>query len=203
MTFEQVRTATMKLLNQFSVAGDEIDGSYNNQADYLKRVPELVNDAMMEIATTARKIPAVLELKRLYQEDLGHEVRYTLPDDFYQFVSGSVVKTTDGRMLHTNVYSTQGKRHLILPKGEAKDYTITYYRYPKLLGEPIDKDAELDNEPETHHAIPYYVAAYLVMQDDAFQYASFYNKYEDKLAKMGPGVHAEVRIVDDAYAFFG
>lgn len=203
MTFEQVRTATMKLLNQFSVAGDEIDGSYNNQADYLKRIPELVNDAMMEIATTARKIPAVLELKRLYQEDLGHEVRYTLPDDFYQFVSGSVVKTSDGRMLHTNVYSTQGKKHLILPKDEAKDYTITYYRYPKLLGDRPEKSAELDNEPETHRAIPYYVAAYLVMQDDAFQYASFYNKYEDKLAKMGQGIHAEVRIVDDAYAFFG
>ena len=203
MTYEQVKNATLKLLNQFSVAGDEIDGSYNNQADYIKRIPELVNDAMMEIATTARKIPAVLELKNLYRESLGEMVRLTLPHDFYQFVSGSVVKTTDGWMLHTNVYSTQGKKQLILPKEEVKEYSITYYRYPKLLDDQFDRNAELDNDPETHHAIPYYVAAYLVMQDDAFQYASFYNKFEDKLEKMSAGIHAEVRIADDVYGFFG
>lgn len=202
MTYGQVKDQVLKLLNQYSIAGDKVDGSYNNQADYLLRIPGLVNDAMTEIATTARKIPVLLELKRLYREDLGDVVRYTLPDDFYQFVSGSVVKTTDGRVLHTNVYATQGKRHLILPKNEAKDYTITYYRYPQLLSDKPDDADELDNDPESHYAIPFYVAAYLVIHDDPFQYATFYNKYEDKLAKMGPGIHAEVRIVDDAYSFF-
>ena len=203
MTYEQVKDQVLKLLNQYSVAGDEVDGSYNNQADYIKRIPDLVNDAMMEIATTARKIPTVLNLADLYQEDLGKVVRYTLPKDFYQFVSGSVVKTEDGRVLHTNIYATQGKRHLIVPKEEAGDYTITYYRYPKLLEDrPSDSD-QLDNEPETHSAVCFYVAAYLVIHDDPFQYATFYNKYEDKLAKMGPGVHAEVRTADDVYHFFG
>ena len=57
MTYEQVKNQTLKLLNQYSVAGNKVEGSYNNQADYLKRIPELVNDAMVEIATTARKIP--------------------------------------------------------------------------------------------------------------------------------------------------
>ena len=74
MNYGQVRDQVLKLLNQYSVAGDKVDGSYNNQADYLLRIPELVNDAMTEIATTARKIPTVLNLADLYQEDLGKVV---------------------------------------------------------------------------------------------------------------------------------
>ena len=129
-------------------------------------------------------------------------MRYELPDDFYQLVSGSVVRTLDGRTLHTNLYSTQGRKYLLVPASEAGSYAVTYYRYPKLLGEKPDKDAELDNEVETHYAIPFYVAAHLAMHDDSFLYASLYNKYEDKLAKMGAGVHAEVRRADDVYGFF-
>lgn len=203
MNYGQVRDQVLKLLNQHTVAGSQVADSYNNQADYLLRIPALLNDAMMEIATTARKIPSTLNLGELFSEDLGAVIRYELPGNFYQFVSGSVVKTADGKLLHTNQYATQGRRYLVVPKAEAGDYCITYYRYPELLGsKPKDSDV-LDNEPETHLAAAYYVAAYLVIHDDPFLYASFYNKYEDKLSKMGPGVTAEIAQVADNYGFFG
>lgn len=203
MNYGQVRDQVLKLLNQETIAGAPIPGSYNNQQDYLNRIPTLVNDAMMEIATTARKIPATLNLNELFYEDLGRVVRYELPGNFYQFVSGSVVKTADGVVLHSNVYSTQDKKYLLVPKDEAGDYSVTYYRYPMVLDSKPDDRDELDNAPETHPAVAFYVAAHLVIHDEPFLYASFYNKYEDKLLKMGPGVSVEVRSTDDVYGFFG
>lgn len=203
MNYGQVRGQVLKLLNQYTIAGAQVAGSYNNQQDYLNRIPSLVNDAMMEIATTARKIPTTIRLGELESEDLGREVRYELPKNFYQLVSGSVVKTHDGRLLHTNCYSEQGRRYLLLPKEEAGDYSITCYRYPNLLGDnPADTD-ELDNEPETHYAVAFYVASYLVNYDDMSLSAMFQNAYEDKLAKMSAGITAEVHPVSDSYHFFG
>lgn len=203
MNYGQVRDQVLKLLNQYTIAGAMVESSYNNQQDYLNRIPTLVNDALLEIATTARKIPALLTLSDLPSEEIGDEVRYELPQDFYQFVSGSVVRTQEGRTLHTNCYALQGRQMLLVPKEEAGNYTIVYYRYPHLLPEkPDDKDT-LDNEPETHYAIPFYVAAFLVDHDEPFLCALFNNKYEDKLAKMGPGVTAEVKQTGDVYGFFG
>ena len=205
MNYGQVRDQILKLLNQYTRAGTPVDGSYNNQQDYLNRIPDLVNDAMLEIATTTRKIPAVLNLEGLYGEELGEngDVLYELPSDFYQLISGSVVTTREGKVLHTNEYTLQGRKYLAVPREEAGNYTFSYYRYPTLLPNNPADTAQLDNAPETHFAIPFYVAAMLVIHDDAFLYASFYNKYEDKLAKMGPGITAEVSPTQDVYSFFG
>lgn len=203
MTYGQVRDQILKLLNQYTVAGVKVAGSYNNQQDYLLRIPELVNDAMVEIATTARKIPATLRLGDLYREEQGEEVRYELPDDFYQFLSGSVVTLDGGRTLHTNCYSLQGRKYLLLPKSESGDYTVTYYRYPVLLSESPQDDDELDNEPETHYAVACYVAGHLLAHDNLALSAMYHNAYEDKLAKMSSGLRAEVAPVRDTYSFFG
>ena len=177
--------------------------SYNNQKDYINRIPSLVNDAVMEIATTARKIPSLVRLEELPSRETEREVWYELPDDFYQLVSGSVVTTCEGAVLHTNRYALQGKNYLLVPKEEAGSYSLVYFRYPRLLGENPREEDPLDNEPETHFAVAFYVASYLVAHDDAFLCSLFYNKYEDKLAKMGPGVTAELNGVSDVYHFFG
>lgn len=203
MNYGQVKDQVLKLLNQYTIAGAKVESSYNNQQDYIERIPMLVNDAVMEIATTARKIPALFSLGSLPQVDLGAQVRYQLPDDFYQFISGSVVTTKEGAVLHTNQFVVQGRKHLIVPKNEAGDYSVEYYRYPALLSGKPDESEELDNEPETHFAVPFYVAAFLVAHDEPFLCSLFSNKYADKLAKMSTGVTAEVRQTGDVYQFFG
>ena len=201
MNYKFIREQVLKLLNQYSVAGSQVDSDYNNQMDYLQKIPALTNDAMLEIATTVRRIPSVVRLADLDAEDIGKELRYALPEDFYQFKSGDVVKTDDGKILHTNRYSLYGKNYLVVPKDEVGEYSITYYRYPKLLDEVPADDDELDNTVETHFAIPFYVASFLVSQDDAFLCALFNNKYEDKLSKMIPDISAEIDTVQDVYGF--
>lgn len=202
MNYGQVRDQVLKLLNQYTRAGAQVEPSYNNQQDYLNRIPALVNDAMMEIATTARKIPATISLDALPSQVLGEEVRYQLPESFWQFLSGSVVTTREGRTLHTNCFTLQGRRYLLLPREEAGSCTITCYRYPELLPDKPSDTHQLDNAPETHYAIPFYVASYLVAGEDNFLCALFYNKYEDKLSKMNQGLTAQVRPVADRYRFF-
>ena len=210
MNYAQVRDRTLQLLNQYTVAGAAYAPSYNNQEDYLLRIPALVNDALMEIATTYRKINAytVLDLDGDY-EDFGNWAKFELPEDFYQFKTGDTfILTAADHAFRTNLYTISGRKFLLVPKKALEKggkYSITYYRYPRLLDLANLNDEmtlELDNVPETHAAIPFYVAAFLVIHDDSFLYASFYNKYEDKLAKMMPDISMEVHPVADDYTFF-
>ena len=93
MKYGELRDQVLKLLNQYTVAGDPVAETYNNQADYLKRIPAFANDAMMEIATTTRKIPVTIPLDFLPHEEFGEYLRYCLPADFYQFKSGDTLVT--------------------------------------------------------------------------------------------------------------
>lgn len=202
MIYKELKNQVLKLLNQYTMAGSPVADLYNNQQDYLERIPSLANDAIMEIATTVRKIQATMDLSMLPSEDLGKEIRYRLPPDFYQFKSGDTVVTTDGKILHTNQYSIQGQRFLIVPKDEDGEYSITYYRYPVLLEEKPQDGDELDNAPETHYAIPFYVASFLAAHDEPFLCSLFMNKFTDKLQNMLPDITAEAHATSDAYAFF-
>lgn len=199
MNYGFVKNQVLKLLNQYTVAGDAVAESYNNQADYIRRIPSLTNDAMMEIATFAKKIPATMNLADLYGEDIGDQIRYALPADFYQFKSGDTIRADDGHVLHARGYMMLGKRYLVVDKEDAQDYTITYYRYPRPLPENPDDSDLLDNAPETHFAIPFYVASMLVAHDDSFLCSLFNNKYEDKLAKMQTGLSVDVTQTEDVY----
>jgi hypothetical protein len=59
MNYKWARDYTLELINQYSIAGAVTPESYNNQADYLARIPKMLNDAQIYVATTAGKIRAV------------------------------------------------------------------------------------------------------------------------------------------------
>lgn len=215
MTYGQIKDRVLQLLNQYTVAGGKVSLAYNNQEDYVLRIPALVNNALMEASTTVRKIQAQIILSAGEESDvepevLGRNLRFLLPEDFYQFKTGdTMVITNEGDVFHTNVYHIQGRKYLLIPAKEFHDdrvYTITYYRYPTLIPDKPTEAQEavaLDNVPEVHQAIPYYVAAFLVIHDDGFQYSAFYNKWEDMLAKMGPDISVEMHPIEDSYCLGG
>jgi hypothetical protein len=76
---------------------------------------------------------------------------------------------------------------------------LEYYRYPHTVDDDTDDDEELDNTPETHEALPYYIAAQLLLYDDPFRYSALWNAFETRLGRITEPVTTEYSGVEDAY----
>lgn len=212
MNYGQLKKLTMQLIFSESIAGTEIPPSYNNQADYLRAIPGLANDAMMYVATTVKKIPEIVPLSSLDCEDLGAFNLYVLPNDFFQLMNGGLIwqrpEWPDDDMRYTyqryHGYKLYGNNKLMIPKNvrNLDNMMVEYYRYPAQLGDDPDDKTELDNTPETHAVLPYYIAAQLVLYDDSFRHASLWNAWETRLGLIHDPVTVEYAPVDDVYSGF-
>ena len=200
MKYADIKRAVLSHINQYTMAGAQVAQTYNNQADYLNRIPVLVNEALVSIRTLVKPIPVVYSLD--YGEPYGGMMRYELPEDFWSLRSGGVSVIRDGKFRKTNQYRLQGKKYILVP--EDGSYTVEYYRYPVQL--PLDNTLtdsyELDEDPEVIQAATYYASAYLVLQEDEFAYATLYNDYESRLGRISPGVTAEVQPIEDSYGIW-
>lgn len=201
MLYSDIKRATLSHINQYSMTGVPVASSYNNQEDYLNRIPLYINEALVNIRTLVKPEPVVFPLED--GEDYGGMIRYEMPDDFWSLRSGGVSVIRNGRFEPTNEYRLQGKKYILIPADADGDFSVEYYRYPEQL--PLDaKDSyELDEDLEVIQAATYYAAANLVLQEDEFMYASLYNDYETRLGRISRGVAAEVSTVQDAYCFSG
>lgn len=200
MTYAEIKRATLSHLNQYSIAGAPIASSYNNQADYLNRIPQFINEALVNIRTLVKPEPVVHPLVD-GAEEYGSMLRYQLPEDFWSLKTGGVSVVRDGRFQKTNNYRLQGKDYILVPKEADGEYTVEYYKYPEQLPmAPVD-DFELEEDLEVIQTATYYAAAQLVLHDDETVYAYLYNDYESRLSRIGAGVSVEVQPVQDAYLF--
>lgn len=209
MTYGECRDAALNLIHQESIAGTVIPGTYNNQQDYLDKIPSLINAAQMDIATTTKPIPAEVMLGDMLCEFKHGNYVYQLPDDLWQRRgSGILVPTRENRYDKPglrydrfNHVRMVGNEQLILPTQLPPDCILEYYRYPiRLRTNPLPEDWDLlDNVPEAQEAVPYYVAAHCVMYDDAFLYATLYNEYTAKKNSMHDLVRTEMDTVQDVY----
>lgn len=206
MNYGEARDLSLHLIHQESIAGTRIPGTYNNQQDYLDKIPGLINAAQMDLATTSKKIPASVMLGEMEFTDMGESRIYKLPADMWQR-RGSGILVPASRDLREqglvyrrfNQCKDLGRDRIVLPKGLPEDSILEYWRYPiRLSAEPVDTD-ELDNVPEAQEAVPYYVAAHIVIWDDPFLYASFYNEYAEKKMQMMELPTTEPSVVEDVY----
>lgn len=201
MLYSEIKRETLGHINQYSIAGSPIAASYNNQADYLSRIPLLINEGVMNIRTLVKPEPVVFPLTE--GEEYGGMWRYELPEDFWSLKTGGVSVIRDGQFRKTNNYRLMGKKYILIPKNADGQFSVEYYKYPNKL--PLDNtltDAfDLEEDPEVIQAATYYAAANLVMYDDEHACACLYNDYESRLGRISPGITVEVRPVDDAYCF--
>lgn len=197
MKYADIKRAVLSHINQYTMAGSQVASTYNNQADYLNRIPVLLNEALVNIRTLVKPIPVVLPLTD--GEPYGGMIRYELPEDCWTIKTGGVSVIRGGKFQRTNQYRLQGKKYILVP--EDGSYTVEYYRYPVQL--PLDNTLtdsyELDEDPEVIQTATYYASAYLVLQEDEFAYATLYNDYESRLGRISPGITAEVQPVEDSY----
>jgi len=209
MNYGQVKKASLQLIFSESIAGTPIASTYNNQADYERMIPALVNDGMMYIATTVKKIPAMVKLVDLNIDDTNPEYDiFTLPTDCFEMMNGGLIlphKRNDFNQIATRVhqvYRLYGGNQLWIPKNQGQRLVLEYWRYPKQFSDNPDDSEELDNTPDTHACIPYWVAAQAVMYDDAFRHATLYNTWTDRLSQLRPNpTFVEDARVEDVYGF--
>lgn len=209
MTYGECRDLALNLIHQESIAGEVIPGSYNNQQDYLNKIPGLINAAQTDIATTTKPIPAWTTLGDLMCVEKHGNYVYTLPDDLWQRRgSGLIMPAPDRRSdydLHFDRFNRVrmiGNNQIILTEKLPPETILEYYRYPVRMQNDPEEDDLLDNVLEAQEAVPYYVAAHIVMYDDAFLYATLQNEYTAKKEAMRDRPRTEVDHVVDVYTGF-
>lgn len=211
MNYGQLKKLTMQLIFSESIAGVEIPPTYNNQADYLKAIPGLANDGMMYIATTVKRIPEIVPLSSLEKQEFGAYTMYVLPNDFFQLMNGGLIWQRPDpfaepryTMQRYHGYKLYGNNKLMIPNNAPNldSMMVEYYRFPAQLGDDPKDTEDLDNTPETHAALPYYIAAQLVLYDDSFRHASLWNAWETRLGMIHEPITTEYAPVEDVYAGF-
>lgn len=204
MNYGQIRDRALQLIDQYSVAGQTVALSYNNQADYVKKIPGLINDALELLFTGYRKIRATAALPTLGRVKFGENTAYILPDDCWQMSSaGMVTFDGPGGLVRWHRYHMIEEKTFVLDGEAPHPLIVEYYRYPRLLGDsPKDTD-NLDGPVEMQTIIPYYVAAHLVVLDNSYAYTALYNEFESRAQRLIELPQAEFGAVEDSYAFGG
>lgn len=201
MNLKECKDAVLKNMDIYSIAGKTVALSYNNQTDYILRMVEMINDAQMEIAKTVKKIPAEFIIDQSPAGDSW--VEYEMPVDFYQPKGGGVPWSYAGVPVEGDDYRWIGRSKLLLRNHLKGKFLIEYYRYPVQITSVTPDITDLDNTPDTHQAIPYYVASRLLARDDPYASDNLYNIFETRLVRLSEGVQTEVSDVKDVYGIWG
>ena len=175
MTYGQIRDAALKLLQQYSLGDAPIPRTYNEQGDDLRRIPELVDDAMWIIASGPRRIHAAKPLERLPERDRGGMMCCSLPQNLMEIVPGGLLVLEEGR------------RPRACCDAIAAGQT-----------EPCDQ-YDLDNTPDAHRAVPYYVAAQLALREDETVHAALLRQWQEMLLRLAPLPQPRRHLIGDVY----
>ena len=199
MTYGELKTRVLELIFSYSVAGSEIPATYNNQADYTGMIPGLVNQAEMDIATTVKRIPAVKMLSDMSHHPFGRKEHYLLPEDCWMPMLGGLLfdGPCDNRFFGYRVLL--GGKVIEAPPELADRLALEYFRYPERVTETTTDSTELDNTPDVHECLVFYVAAHLLEYDDAYRAAIFKNEYTERISRLKEPIWLEAGIIKDAY----
>ena len=200
MTYGELKDRVLELIFSYSVAGSQIPATYNNQADYIAMIPGLVNNGQMDIATSVKRIPAMVFLSELENEQVGERVLYKLPGDCWLPFTGGLLFPRSRRYERFFGYRViAGKIELTFraPEGMA----LEYWRYPERVSAQTADSVELDNTPDVHECLVFYVAAHLLAYDDAYRYTVFLNMYEEHRKRLREPVWIEPGPIEDVYGW--
>jgi len=189
----------LSLIGQYTMAGGIVPDSYNNQADYLQKIPGYINAALVNIRTTAKPLSVVHPLSG--GEEYAGFLRFELPENFRKLKTGGVYMLRHGRMEKTNDYRLMGHKTILLPNSDKNEYVVEYYCYPEQIPSPCPDSYELREELDVIQAAAFYAAAMLLVQEDEFTYATLFNEYESRLQRMSYSPEAEIQPTGDVYGF--
>lgn len=201
MNYGQLRDFALQLIRQYSIAGTLYAPSYNNQQDYLNAIPNLVNDGLVYLATNYRPREAFTELFPEEAEIYGGYKRFTLPEDVLEMKTPGLLipDSRGGEPKYVSGYKLLLPDYVLLPMNVEQTVILNYYRRPQLVpANPVDTDP-IDAPIAEQYCVAYWVAAHLVMQDDAFVYSALMNEFSSKADALSTQITAELSFIEDAY----
>lgn len=207
MTYGELKNRALQLIFSYSIAGDPIQLTYNNQEDYVKQIPALLSAAQSEVYQIKR-IEDVILLKDLTAEEFDNNdtILYHLPDDCLRMKPGLIIPRgrSHGRVYDRfTEYRLFGGTKILVPKGLPDDTLLEYEKCALPIPQNVQDNYVLKNPEYVNDILPYYVAAYLVLYDDAFRYAALYNEWETRLQRLAPNpTYVEVAPIQDVYFGF-
>ena len=210
MTVRECMDAAFQLLNQYSIVGTTVPLSYNDQADTENRMINLINDAQMQIATTVRPIEKFMtvEVPRVPPITPLKDIEVELPEDAIQMKRLLFTPERGWKQIvcDASYYKVVDETKILLRNKPAGTYQIEYEVYPVRLDPYMHGDildyTYLDNKPDTHEIIPYFVAAMIAIDENPKLYYALYNVWETRLSRLGyKNPHAENTHVVDVYGF--
>lgn len=203
MNYGQMRDYILQLINRYSIAGAKYALSYNNQQDYVNKIPGLINDGLIYIASSIRKLPAQKVYLPEDGEIYGNYIRHLYPGDCIEISSGGLLLPNSSGKRYLTEYIIQEPDYILLPAWLKEEAVLEYYREPRLLrADPSDKEG-VDAALDVQLAICYYVAAHLVQFDDSYIYTSLYNEFESRAERLIQTPTTEIHRAHDVYAFGG
>lgn len=114
-------------------------------------------------------------------------VRYTLPDTFME-LEKVVQETPIRQYIDSGSYRWEGRATFVLPYSYKGSFDIHYFRYPTTITDTSLDTVNLEVDIEAQEAIPYYIAAHLVLTDPTEQSKTTANvllsEYQSKLGNL-------------------
>ena len=198
MTYAQCRRRALELIFSYSLNGTEIPSTYNDQADYINRIPALVNEAQMETATVYKPIAEMIAVSSL-QHPVGAPANvFSLPNDCWKINDGGFLNFAEGMERRVKGYTYLPNHRIYIPFDRA-DLFLEYYRYPVELPDTPSDYAPLDNTVDAQECVPYYAAAHLVLYDDAYRYTALLNEYRRRCALLTSQKHLKDGLIENVY----
>ena len=197
--YAEIKRKVLELINRYSIAGETISPAYNNQSDFMQRIPGLINDAILRIRTEAAPI---ISSCTLGGGPKGEGMRpYSLPAGCRGIKTGGVYRVVNGSYSPTADYRLLGDSSILLP-ADGAEYVIEYYfQDPDSLCSSQPDFDDVMEEPEVVTAACYYAAAMLLMDENEFGYAALYNEFQSRMDGMRPLPTAEISPIRDVYGF--
>ena len=196
--YKDIRRRVLELMNQYSVAGERISPAYNNQSDYISRIPGLINDALFRILTEARPHVGTCSYPGGDGTRHGNMRRHTLPRGCRGIKTGGVYRSDDNGFKPCGDYRLVGENLILFPDDGA-EYIVEYYRKPERLTDDPSDEYEIDEDAEVLAAACYYAAAMLTVDKNEYQYAALYNEFLRRMEGMTTPPTAEISTVADVY----
>ena len=205
MTYGELKKKVLNLIFSYSIAGDPIELTYDNQADYVNMIPPLLSSVQTYIYQI-KKIRDSILLKDLTVEDLGEVNMYHLPDDCIKVIPGIIVP---GGGHHTPVfhrrmdYKLFGGDKMMAPKDYPDNAILEYEKRAVPIPQNVSDNYVLKNTEEVNEIIPFYIAAFVVLYDDPFRYSALYNEFETRLQRLETNpTYVEKSEIHDVYGGF-